>query len=268
VVLAILAFSAVIGRNDGNWNDAFRQVARRFHGVFYPGGWFHEPSVWIRHGQAQGRLTFWKIPSSGGKRCVQITLQQEESRWRCEIFDRQSGRSLAAAPQGLKEVKLEHDAFRGRWHVLASDPNEVRGLLSDGVRLAIDHLAWSQSGGDLMISLSPGWLVIRKAWHWPKTAELEDFVEHVCALSDQLNLAVAAGIEFVAGDRPQLLDDARCGVCGESLAGEIVVCRRCNTPHHSECWEYSGLCATYGCGCREYRRPGPAPLAERPLKPR
>jgi hypothetical protein len=68
-------------------------------------------------------------------------------------------------------------------------------------------------------------------------------------------------------------------VCGDHLAEEIVICRRCNTPHHRECWQYGGGCATYGCGGRECFVPGVAPLAaphwegqfqraERPLKPR
>jgi hypothetical protein len=121
--------------------------------------------------------------------------------------------------------------------------------------------------------------VVRKLWHSPRGSDLEEFVERVCALSDQLNLAAAAGIEFLVSEQPQLLEDARCGVCGDNLASEVVVCRRCNTPHHRECWEYGGGCATYGCGGRECFLPGVAPLAgphwdgqsaalDRPLKPR
>jgi hypothetical protein len=32
----------------------------------------------------------------------------------------------------------------------------------------------------------------------------------------------------------------------------VVVCRRCRTPHHLECWRYVGRCTTYGCAGREY----------------
>src|SRR5438067_10780575 len=38
-----------------------------------------------------------------------------------------------------------------------------------------------------------------------------------------------------------------CRVCGTELAGELVSCERCQTPHHQDCWEYWGRCATYGC---------------------
>ena len=39
-----------------------------------------------------------------------------------------------------------------------------------------------------------------------------------------------------------------CQVCGVELAGKLVRCSRCSTPHHADCWEYAGVCSTYGCG--------------------
>jgi hypothetical protein len=38
-----------------------------------------------------------------------------------------------------------------------------------------------------------------------------------------------------------------CLVCGEGLRSEPVTCRRCHTPHHSECWDYAGGCVTFAC---------------------
>lgn len=38
-----------------------------------------------------------------------------------------------------------------------------------------------------------------------------------------------------------------CRVCGTELTGELVTCESCQTPHHKDCWEYWGRCATYGC---------------------
>jgi hypothetical protein len=43
-----------------------------------------------------------------------------------------------------------------------------------------------------------------------------------------------------------------CPVCGEAMTARVVVCARCRTPHHAECWAYVGQCSTYGCreiGC-------------------
>jgi Prokaryotic RING finger family 1 len=263
----------------GKWNEAFKHVAQRFHGTLYSGGWFRTPSVWLRHGEAQARLTISTIRGSGGERCLEFTIQQREAAGRCEIFYYQTREALLPLRRGLLPVEFNWEDFRRRWQVLAEDGDATRHLLSDGVRLAIELLWRDPIPGELTISLSPGWLVVRKVWHSPRGAELEAFVERACNLCDQLNLAVAAGIEFVAGEQPQLMEEARCGVCGENLADEIVVCRRCNTPHHRECWQYGGGCATYGCGGRECVAPGVAPMAaphwneshaqaDRPLKPR
>ena len=40
---------------------------------------------------------------------------------------------------------------------------------------------------------------------------------------------------------------ANCPVCGCHCEDEPHVCDRCHTPHHQECWDYSGGCAIFGC---------------------
>jgi hypothetical protein len=39
---------------------------------------------------------------------------------------------------------------------------------------------------------------------------------------------------------------ARDPVCSEVLV-TMVVCNRCRTPHHEDCWTYYGGCSVYGC---------------------
>ena len=39
-----------------------------------------------------------------------------------------------------------------------------------------------------------------------------------------------------------------CQVCGEAIRGDHVACMKCDTPHHLDCWQYTGQCSTYGCG--------------------
>jgi hypothetical protein len=265
VVAAAFAIALASRQGGSQWNDAFRQVARRFHGVLHPGGWFQHPAVWIRHGEAQCRLSIVRLRGLGDERCLQMTIQQRDLSSRCEMFSHESRQSLLPSLNGLAAVEFDWKAFRRHWHVWTDGGDDVRQLLTDGVRLAIEQLIGPSSGGlarEMTISVSPGWLVVRKISPIPRGHDLEDFVERVCSLSDQLNLAAAAGIEFVAGDVPQLLEDARCGVCGDGLVQDIVVCRRCNTPHHRDCWQYGGGCATYACGGRECFVPAVAPLAE------
>lgn len=235
-------------------------VARRFHGIYYSGGWCYFPGATFQHGDARARLTLVPLRSHTGERCLQLAVQQLEITSRCEIFYYQTREAMLPLRRGLLPVEFDWADFRRRWQVLAEDGDAVKHLLSDGMRLAIE-LAWRQPvPAEMTISLMPGWLIVRKVWHAPRGSDLESFVERVLALSDQISLAAAVGIEFVTGEQPQLLEEARCGVCGESLADEIVVCRRCNTPQHRDCWQFSGGCATYGCGGRECTVPAIAPL--------
>ena len=47
-----------------------------------------------------------------------------------------------------------------------------------------------------------------------------------------------------------------CQVCGESLSQRaVVLCRRCSTPHHLECWRFNKGCSMYGCGSRISQKP-------------
>jgi len=262
VSFVALAIALLASAGGGQWNEAFKHIARRFHGTLHSGGWFQAPCVWLRHGDAQARLTISSLRDGGGARCLQLTIQQTEIPSRTEIFYYQTRDTLLPMRRGLLPVEFDWEDFRRRWQVLAEDGDAIRQLLTDGVRLAIELLWRQPAPSEMTISLSPGWLVVRKIWQSPRGTDLEAFVERAFAVSDQLNLAVAAGIEFVVGEKPQLLEEARCGVCGDRLGGEIVACSRCNTPHHRECWQYGGGCSTYGCGGRECVAPAVAPRAD------
>ncbi len=40
-----------------------------------------------------------------------------------------------------------------------------------------------------------------------------------------------------------------CGVCGQPIPNEqLVLCAKCQTPHHRDCWDFNGRCSTFGCG--------------------
>ena len=50
-------------------------------------------------------------------------------------------------------------------------------------------------------------------------------------------------------------DEAICPVCGQAVDANPRVCQRCETPHHADCWEYTGGCAIFGCVKGEIRKP-------------
>src|SRR5882672_4695978 len=48
--------------------------------------------------------------------------------------------------------------------------------------------------------------------------------------------------------------EGRCPVCTARLSEPLIRCDSCRSPHHRECWEYLGRCATYGCDPKPGRR--------------
>jgi tetratricopeptide (TPR) repeat protein len=46
---------------------------------------------------------------------------------------------------------------------------------------------------------------------------------------------------------PSQAGAARCPVCGDGVDGPRACCPRCETPHHSECWNFNEGCALFGC---------------------
>ena len=53
--------------------------------------------------------------------------------------------------------------------------------------------------------------------------------------------------------------EAICRVCGTTIGDSPQVCPDCLTPHHHDCWEYNGGCATYACPSGHHKpRPVPA----------
>lgn len=54
-----------------------------------------------------------------------------------------------------------------------------------------------------------------------------------------------------------------CPVCGEEVGAAPEICPACDTPHHWDCWEYNGGCATYGCPIKT-RKPKKRPVMAAP----
>ncbi len=50
------------------------------------------------------------------------------------------------------------------------------------------------------------------------------------------------------------IQKGRCPVCGSEMRDRPVACLRCRTPHHEECWRYTGECSTFACRERRYTR--------------
>lgn len=78
------------------------------------------------------------------------------------------------------------------------------------------------------------------ALNWLETIHLD----RIARASEILNLTNLISIGDCLSDELSI-----CPVCASPSSGETVRCMQCDVPHHRDCWEYSEVCAVYGCGC-------------------
>jgi hypothetical protein len=76
---------------------------------------------------------------------------------------------------------------------------------------------------------------------WPQVLRMKLAAEELVGLVQSLP---PAGIEL--GERSERAAGL-CPICTTPLRDPIVRCKRCSSPHHQDCWQYLGRCATYGC---------------------
>lgn len=76
-------------------------------------------------------------------------------------------------------------------------------------------------------------------WRWLKGAFR--LLQAIPGFEDDAPVPVPGVARFSPGA-------GECQVCGVSLGqGAVVRCRRCATPHHEDCWAYTGECSTFAC---------------------
>ena len=167
----------------------------------------------------------------------------------------------APSPAGddAREFLTEDREFNQRFQVTGRNEEESRRLLSDGVRWQVNKLAQSPQPSPIRISIRHGRLIVEKLLAIKRPEELEELTRLCIELYDQAMLTRSEGIEFL-GDADEALpiEDPICLVCGERIVSDMVYCRRCFTPHHLDCWQYNGLCSTYGCRETRYSIPAVA----------
>ena len=230
------------------WNQAFALVSRRFGGQLSLGGWFHQPQWRLHYGDTFVRLTTYTIGGRGrGARIVELIAQFPDNHSKLIVFPRSADTTLLSIPADEPPALLDGDDFASTWTVLCSDRDQARLLLTQQVRFHLQQLRRVPDWSDLSLSIHAGWLIVRRKWTSKRPADLETFVELALGLVDQLHLTRTIGIDFLEDGQVKVIDEARCLVCGEGLLIDLVYCRRCKTPHHRECWDYSGGCSTYGC---------------------
>ncbi|MBC8868473.1 MAG: hypothetical protein H8E44_03605 [Planctomycetes bacterium] len=242
VVIALFCASTQAKRRDHVW----QQLATRYGGILAPGGISKYPSVRFRYADTSVLVDTY---STGGKNAtvyIQIHFHWPDRQFRLEVYPEGVFARIRKF-FGMEDIQIGAADFDPQYIISGSDFDEVRNLLDPHVRLAIRQLRASGITNDIYVSLVAGHLLVKKRRWTDDYEELRLFTDLALQLYEQALLTRAAGITFVKQEAAFSLDEAICRICGEPVAGDAAICRRCRTPHHRECWQYYGACSTYGC---------------------
>jgi hypothetical protein len=184
-----------------------------------------------------------------------VEIRWAGPRFRCEIYPEGFLASLRKL-MGMQDIIIGSPRFDAAFVITGDDEPGIKALLNGQVQSAIFHLASYVSGMHVRMGTSS--LTVTSAGLLQSDlGRLVAFVKLSGELCDAAVSAQGQGIEFLEGGPAAAMtvreaEGARCMVCGEALASQVVYCRSCKTPHHRDCWSYGGGCSTYGCGEKKY----------------
>jgi hypothetical protein len=255
IVVIIAVVAAIAWYNRARRRDlrqAFVAVARWYHGRYTRDSFWSHPKLVIPYGETTIEITpgHWH-----GRRSMDATMDWPDPVTNVYVASNSMNRTVLRTLAGDQNiVPLGEREFERSFTAYSEDPAAARAVLTGGVRSSITMLGRIR-GGPVSVLISDGKLMVQKMAALDQPSELSAFVRHTMDLYDQAMLSRSVGIQFVEHTQLQTIEDARCPVCGDTILEDLVFCGRCKTPHHRECWNYCGKCATYGCGETEFTVP-------------
>jgi hypothetical protein len=256
-VLAAIVFALVFGAAHHNRTvETYSRLAKQYGGTCEPGGLFQRPTVRFRHA---GSSVVLDVCSTGGEHrtyYTQLHFRGTQPTVRCEVYP-EGMWSRVGKLLGMEDVRIGSPDFDRQYVIKGDDRAALRDLLSPAVQQQVERLRQFLGNGDIYVSFNRHELLVKKRSYIRDYLMLLQFAKLAIDLYDQAMLTFQKGIEFVGGAPPPRVEEAVCQICGEAIGAEAVLCRRCRTPHHEECWKYYGACSTYGCRETHYLRPRP-----------
>lgn len=216
---------------------------------------FQSPKVSFTHHGARALLSIYEAGDPEHPLQTQLTYTVPEG-WphRLEIVpQRRPDDGMSTSPQDFRVGDPEFDP---RYVVKATDRKFAVEFLDGAVRETVEELRRLTGNDRILISMSPSRLMIRKEGVIATGEDLDAMANLAGRLHDRIDLFWQrdSGIEIL--DEPARAtaeEGVVCQICGSKIdAGIRVLCRRCNTPHHKDCWEFNGRCSTYACGEKRF----------------
>jgi len=266
VVIVLIVYGVIrLMASMGAWATgaryrAFRQLALRFRGRYESRGLADPPTVSFAHGENSVRVGLAPtIPGQAAIPRTRVVVRFHRGiPFRLELAPAARPAPIQP-PKGTRRVYVGDLEFDVAYVVQANDEEMARDFLSPAVRWSIDALQRLVHPGGLLLSISPERLLVQIDRNLSNQRDaLFATVSEALLIQDGLAAGVrnrlSEGVTIVAAGPDPESGPPSCKVCGEPIEdGPVVFCATCNTPHHRECWEFTGACSIYGCGSKAGR---------------
>jgi hypothetical protein len=239
----------------GNRHRAYRQLAQRYRGKYESRGISDPPTVSFSYNGSNVRVGMApQVPGQPPNPRTRVVARFPKGLpFRLELAP-VSRPSPAQAPRGTRVVRVGDQEFDRGYVVQANDAEMACEFLAPAIRWSIGNLQRLGPPGGMLVSINPERLLVQVDRNFGTNPDsLAQVVRETLVIHDGLQQGVAArlsqGVAIVAVG-PAEVEDAGlpiCKVCGEAIAVPEVMCARCRTPHHRDCWEFVGACSIYGC---------------------
>ena len=247
VVFAIAIVALVVShQRRANLLAVYQQLARRFGGHAEPGGMLAFPTATFMHNDTWVSVDVFSTGGRNSARYTQVHFYWQQPALRCEIYPEGYWTRLGKF-FGVQDIEIGSTDFDHEFVVKGNHPAAVRRFLSLDVQWKIQQLRRMLGNNDIYISFGGHELLVKKLSLIRDYNTLAEFVTATIELFDQMAMVDEPGIEFVETAQKTEPVEAVCQVCGDKIVSAAVLCRRCRTPHHEDCWRYNGACSIYGC---------------------
>jgi Prokaryotic RING finger family 1 len=241
IVQATRSHSAASSRR-----GVFSGLATRFKGQFTVSAWGGKASLWFRHGDVPVLIRRYNVRASMWRKAAvtQFSVPWPEGRMQLVIVAREPNSSPRSSSRD-RELESGQPEFDAAFCTTSRRVELAKRFLTSDVLAYAYRFIWPYKVG-FRLRLTGGRLTIETRENIQSARDFEGFIRFCIELFDQSQSSRESGVNFMKSDQAQIVADAKCPVCSEVLVA-MVVCKRCRTPHHEDCWTYYGGCSVYGC---------------------
>ncbi|MEL7500263.1 MAG: RING finger protein [Planctomycetota bacterium] len=248
-------------------NQIIVRMGHHFNGtVVQKGSFYSKAIVRFLHGgrHCQLELVSTRLNQRiGDPVAVKLTVQWPEGDFRFSLTPEGYKDFFSRIFLGTEDILIGDFFFDKRYFIQSDVPAMLMARFDERVKtlvkkIDVGHLQWDSRATKIKQISAFGTTFFAVVSMVPDQDKLLSMVRNGVALVDAIG-GDGETILYVEDDVIGLnLDSclnrgigADCLVCGDEIHGPAyVVCNKCTTPHHAECWSYVGCCSVYACGSK------------------